>query len=76
MKKTLLLIGTLFIATITSCSTTVTTTTMPNGNVVTVTAKSSDPAAIAAALETAKLIAPIVQTSIDKQKATIVTPTK
>lgn len=69
--KTTLLIVSLFLATLTSCSTVVTTTTMPNGNVVTVTAKTSDPAAIAAALETAKLIAPIVQKSIDKQTAAI-----
>lgn len=40
------------------CATTVTTTKLPDGSVVTVTAKSSDPVAIAGALEVTKLLAP------------------
>ena len=52
-----------------SCTTTVTTNTLPDGTKVTVTSKSSDPVAIKAAMDTAQLIAPIVQAEIAKQSA-------
>lgn len=43
-----------------ACSTTVTQTTLPNGSVVTVTSKTSDPVAIKAAMDTANLLAPYI----------------
>lgn len=43
-----------------SCSTTVTKTTMPDGTVVEVTAKSSDAAAIGAAVDVSRLVVPIL----------------
>ena len=52
-----------------ACTTTVTTNTLPDGTKVTVTAKSSDPVAIKAAMDAAQLIAPIVQAEIAKQSA-------
>jgi len=62
--KTLLL---LTIATLTSCTTTTTQTVMPNGSTVTITAKSADPVAIAAAIETAKILEPAILEATKKQ---------
>jgi len=50
-----------------SCYTTVTTNTLPDGTKVTVTAKSSDPVAIKAALDAATLIVPVVEKLAVKQ---------
>lgn len=52
-----------------ACTVTTTTNTLPDGTKVTVTAKSSDPVAIQAALEAAALIAPVVERLAAKQNA-------
>lgn len=46
----------LFMLALSSCTTVTTTTTLPNGNVMSVTAKASDPVAVAAGLEALKVI--------------------
>ena len=56
-----------FMGALPSCTTTVTTNTLPDGTKVTVTAKSSDPVAIKAALDAATLIVPVVEQLATKQ---------
>lgn len=54
-----------------SCATTVTQSTLPDGTVVTVTAKSADPVAVKAATDAAVLLMPVIDNLTRKQ-----TPTK
>lgn len=56
------------------CATTVTTNTLPDGTKVSVTAKSSDPVAIKAAMDAAILLLPIIESIATKQSATTTTP--
>ena len=60
-------IGLLCAAALTSCVTTVSTSTLPDGTKVTVTSKTADAASIAAAVAAAQTIAPIVDKMIDRQ---------
>ena len=65
MKTKLALLG--LVIALTSCVTTVTTNTLPDGTVVTVKARSADPVAIKAALDAATLIQPTVDKIIAQQ---------
>jgi membrane protein involved in colicin uptake len=66
MKTKLALLG--LIAVLTSCVTTVTSSTLPDGTVVVVKARSGDPVAIKAALDAAALIQPTVDKIITQQQ--------
>lgn len=72
MKKTLALLTIASLALV-SCVTTVTTNTLPDGTTVTVTSKTSDPVAIANAVNAAKAIAPVIQDLMKKEPAVIST---
>jgi len=52
-----------------ACATTVTTSVLPDGTKVTVTAKSADPVAIKAALDSAAIIVAVVDNLAAKQSA-------
>jgi len=68
MKNTILgLLCAAAILATSSCVTTVSTNTLPDGTVVTVTSKTTDPAAVASAVSAAQALAPIIDKLIDKQ---------
>lgn len=71
MKIKLTLLG--LVAVLSSCVTTVTTNTLPDGTVVTVKARSADPVAVKAALEAAALIQPTVDKMITQQNSNLST---
>lgn len=50
-----------------SCTVVVDKKTLPDGTVVETTSKSSDPAALAAAVKTAELLAPVLNDIVKKQ---------
>jgi hypothetical protein len=53
-----------------ACTVTTTTNTLPDGTQVIVVAKSSDPVAIQAALDAAKIITPVIERLSAEQKTT------
>ena len=69
--RTLPLVLSILVVTITSCATTTTvnTSVLPDGTKVTttVTARSSDPAAVQAAVQTAAILVPLVEDFAKKQ---------
>lgn len=67
MKSALIAVA--FALALSSCATTTTTQTLPDGTKVVIVAKSSDPVAIKAALDAAQIIGPVIERLAIEQAA-------